>query len=142
MPPVQYRMIHWNTQIEDGELKELVLWARGTQASQVDEAPAVDGDPDRGKSLFEKRCTGCHALTQNRRGPRLQGVYGRTSGSVEGYAYSAALKKSRIVWDEQSLEKWLTDPDAYISGNEMDFLISNPQERRDIISYLKQSSAK
>jgi cytochrome c len=142
MPPAQYRMIHWKSQIEDGDLKELVLWARRPQALQEDETSAVEGDPDRGKALFEKRCTGCHALTQNRQGPRLQGVFGRTSGSVEGYAYSTALKKSRIVWDEQSLEKWLTDPDAYISGNEMDFLISNSQERRDIIGYLKQSSAK
>ena len=142
MPPVQYRMIHWNAQIEDGELKELVQWARGSQAVQSGGAPDVEGDRERGKALFEKRCTGCHALTQNRQGPKLQGVYGRASGSVEGFAYSAAIKNAQIIWDEQSLEKWLIDPDAYISGNEMDFLISNPQERRDIISYLKRVSGK
>lgn len=142
MPPMQYRMIHWNTQTVDDDLKELVQWARGLQATQVDEETAVDGDPEHGKALFFKRCSGCHALTQNREGPRLQGVYGRTSGSVEGFAYSAALKKARIVWDEKSLDKWLTDPDAFISGNEMDFLISNPLERRDLISFLKQSPDK
>jgi len=142
MPPVQYRMIHWNTRIEESDLKEFVQWARGPQALQTGEASAAEGDPKRGNALFERRCTGCHALTQNREGPRLQGVYGRTSGSVEGFAYSVALKKAKIVWDETSLEKWLTDPDAFISGNEMDFLISNPQERRDLISFLKHSSGK
>jgi cytochrome c len=93
-----------------------------------------------GGALFEKRCTGCHALTQNHEGPRLQGVYGRTSGTVADFAYSSALSKAHVVWDGQSLEKWLTDPDAFISGNDMDFLVSKPQERRDLISYLKRSS--
>jgi cytochrome c len=135
-------MIHWNTRIVDSDLKEFAQWARGPQAMQTGEASVVEGDPERGKALFEKRCTGCHALTQNREGPKLQGVYGRPSGSVEGFAYSAALKKAQIVWDETSLEKWLADPDAFISGNEMDFLISIPQERRDLVSFLKQSSGK
>ena len=142
MPPVQYRMIHWNTRTVDADLRIFVQWARGPQAIQAGEVTTVEGDPERGKALFEKRCAGCHALTQNHEGPRLQGVYGRTSGSVEDFAYSAALKKAQIVWDEKSLERWLTDPDAFISGNEMDFLISNPQERRDLISFLKQNSGK
>jgi cytochrome c len=93
-----------------------------------------------GGALFVKRCTGCHALTQNHEGPRLQGVYRRTSGTVADFAYSSALSKAHVVWDDQSLEKWLTDPDAFISGNDMDFLVSKPQERRDLISYLKRSS--
>jgi len=100
------------------------------------------GDPARGKALFEKRCTGCHTLTQNKEGPRLQGVYGRTSGTVAGFAYSAALKKAGVVWDEGSLEKWLADPDVLIPGNDMDFLVAKAQERRDLISYLRQSSGK
>ena len=103
---------------------------------------AKSGDPARGKTLFEKRCTGCHALTQNKEGPRLQGVYGRTSGAVAGFAYSSALKKAGVVWDEGSLEKWLADPDVLIPGNDMDFLVAKAQDRRDLISYLRQSSGK
>ncbi|MFY9855708.1 MAG: cytochrome c family protein [Terracidiphilus sp.] len=103
---------------------------------------AGEGDPERGRQLFERRCTGCHSLTKNRQGPHLQGVYGRASGSVADYAYSQTLKKSRITWDEKSLEQWLTDPDAFLPGNNMDFLVSKPQERHDLISYLKQSSSK
>jgi cytochrome c len=142
MPPVQYRMIHWNARIMDADVRVLGQWAHGSQAMQADAMVAVEGDPARGKALFEKHCTGCHALTQNHEGPQLQGVYGRASGSVAGFEYSAELKNARIVWDDKSLEKWLIDPDAFIPGNSMDFLVSKPQERQDLISYLKQSSGK
>ncbi|MGA8531580.1 MAG: heme-binding domain-containing protein [Acidobacteriaceae bacterium] len=140
MPPVQYRMIHWNTRIADADVKTFSVWVHGQQIMPATAVVAVEGDPVRGKALFEKRCTGCHALTQNHEGPRLQGVYGRTSGTVANFAYSPELKKAHVVWDDQSLEKWLTDPDALIPGNDMDFLVSKPQERRDLIAYLKQSS--
>jgi len=140
MPPAQYRLIHWNVRILDADLRVLGQWAHGPQAMRAGATVAAEGDPARGKALFEKRCTGCHALTQNHEGPQLQWVYGRTSGTATGFAYSPALKGARIVWDEKSLEKWLTDPDAYIAGNDMDFLVSKPQERQDLISYLKQTS--
>lgn len=117
-------------------------WARGSQAMDQGAMVAGEGDIARGKMLFEKRCAGCHALTQNHEGPQLQGVYGRTSGAVSNFAYSAALKRAHIIWDRNSLDKWLTDPDAFIPGNEMDFEVSKPQERQDLISYLKQSSGK
>jgi cytochrome c len=52
------------------------------------------------------------------------------------------LKGAQIVWDGKSLEKWLTDPDTFVPDNNMDFLVSKPQERKDVISYLKQVSGK
>jgi cytochrome c len=137
MPPVQYRMVHWNAHITDADLKALSGWARGSDGSQAGAVAVGEGDPAQGKVLFEKRCTGCHALTQNHQGPMLQGVYGRTSGTAPDYAYSAALKKAQVVWDEKSLDKWLTDPDAFIPGNDMDFLVARPQDRLDIISFLR-----
>lgn len=142
MPPVQYRMIHWNARIADADLRIFGQWEHRSQAMHAGAMVAGEGDPARGKTLFEKRCTGCHALTQNHEGPQLQGVYGRTSGTATGFAYSASLKKAQIVWDNHSLEKWLTDPDVFIPGNDMDFLVSKPQERQDLISYLKQNSGK
>jgi cytochrome c len=142
MPPMQYRMIHWNARIVDADGSAFAQWARGPQAMQTAAATTGGGDPAQGKLLFEKRCTGCHALTQNHEGPQLQGVYGRISGTAPGFAYSAALKKAHIVWDAASLDKWLTDPDVFISGNEMDFLVSKPQDRKDIISYLKPISGR
>jgi cytochrome c len=142
MPPLQYRIIHWNARIVDADLNTFAQWAHGPQSMQAGSGSAGEGDPVHGKVLFEKRCTGCHSLTKNSEGPNLQGVYGHTSGTVEGYAYSSALKKAHIVWDEDSLDKWLTDPDAFISGNNMDFLVSKPQDRQDLISYLRQTSGK
>ena len=144
MPLAQYRMIHWNSRVSSSELRTLSDWARGasTLGSNGAGESGGEGDPLRGKALFEKRCTGCHSLTENREGPRLQGVYGRITGTAMGFAYSPALKNSRMVWDDASLEKWLTDPDAFIPGNNMDFLVARPQERRDIISYLRQASGK
>jgi cytochrome c len=142
MPPVQYRVIHWKAHIDAADLTAFGRWARESNPMQTDSGIAADGDPARGRDLFEKRCTGCHALTQNREGPKLQGVFGRTSGMAAGFAYSAALKKSPVVWDENSLEKWLTDPDSFIPGNEMDFLVSKIQERKDLIAYLRQTSSK
>jgi cytochrome c len=143
MPPIQYRAIHWNARIADADVKLFAQWAHGPAVSQAEGGAAgSEGDPARGKTLFEKRCTGCHALTQNREGPQLQSVYGRTSGTAPGFVYSAALKNAQIAWDDKSLDKWLADPDAFIPGNDMDFLVSKPQERQDLISYLKQASGK
>jgi cytochrome c len=144
MPPVLYRMIHWDARVKDAEIRTLANWAHVSSGSSGSESNQQDGEgnPVRGKELFEKRCTGCHSLTQNHQGPRLQGVYGRVSGSVADYAYSQTLKNSHITWDEKSLEQWLTDPDAFVPGNNMDFLVPKHQERQDIISYLRQSSGK
>lgn len=144
MPPVQYRMIHWNACISGDDARKLASWAHATAEVEEGDAqlPGGEGDPVRGKALFEKRCVGCHTLAQNREGPALRGVYGRTSGTAPGFAYSQALQKAHIFWDERALDKWLTDPDAFIAGNDMDFLVSKPQERQDLISYLKQSSGK
>jgi cytochrome c len=61
---------------------------------------------------------------------------------VAGFTYSAALKKAAVIWDETSLDKWLTDPDAFVKGNDMDFLVAKVQERRDLIRYLRESSGK
>jgi cytochrome c len=142
MPPLQYRLIHWKASIKQADIAAFAAWAHASAGSDSASQLAGEGNPLRGKALFEKRCTGCHGLAQNHEGPALQGVYGRTSGTAAGFAYSAALKKAAIVWDEKSLDKWLADPDAFIAGNDMDFLVSKPQERQDLISYLRQKSGR
>jgi cytochrome c len=131
---VIHRFVRWS----------LLLWIAGNVvysfASAAEEAP--NGNAARGKLAFEKRCTGCHALDQNREGPRLHDVYGRKVASVAGFDYSTALKSAQLVWDEASLQKWLADPDSLIPGNDMTFHVSNAQERADIIRFLKESAGK
>jgi cytochrome c len=109
-------------------------------AHPISDQPIVQGDAIRGKAAFEKRCTGCHALDQDRVGPRLAGVYGRRSGTIPHFPYSMELKQAGIVWDERSLDAWLTDPDTLVRGNAMSFHVSKPEERRDLIAFLKASS--
>ena len=94
------------------------------------------------KSMYEKRCGGCHAMDRDKEGPRLGGVYGRSAASVASFEYSAGLRKSQIKWTDQTLDKWLTDPEKLVPDNDMPFHVQNADERREIISYLKQSSGK
>jgi cytochrome c len=144
MPLLQYRMIHWDARVTDADEQVLTQWAHGMSlvAASAGGQAAGEGNAVRGKEVFEKRCTGCHAMTQDREGPRLQGVYGRVSGAVVGFPYSDALKKAHVVWDDGSLEKWLADPDTFLPGNNMDFLVAKPQERKDLIAYFKQVGGK
>ena len=95
---------------------------------------------EHGKELFEKRCSGCHALDKEKEGPRLRGVYGRTSGTVTSFQYSNALKAAHITWDATSLDKWLTDPEKLVPDSDMAFQLVKAEERADIIAYLKQLS--
>jgi cytochrome c len=108
----------------------------------VGAATSTPGNADNGKVLFEKRCTGCHSLDKNKEGPRLRGVYGRKAASIADFSYSDPLKASNITWDEVALDKWLTNPDAVAPDNDMAFHVSNPQERADIIQFLRLSSGK
>ncbi len=99
-------------------------------------------DVDRGKQLFEKRCTGCHSLDQDKEGPRLRGVYGRNAGRVSSFKYSAALESSQVTWNDTNLDMWLTNPDSLIADNNMAFRVVKPEERAQIIHFLKAVSLK
>jgi cytochrome c len=94
------------------------------------------------KQLFERRCGACHSLDRDREGPRLGGVYGRMAGTVHSFQYSDALRKAKIKWGAESLDKWLTDPEQVVPNNDMAFHLENAGERREIIAYLEDNSRK
>jgi cytochrome c len=142
MPPLPYRMIHWNARITEADVRNFTQWTREAPSLEVGSVAPGEGNPIRGKEVFEKRCTGCHAMEQNREGPRLQGVYGRASGVVPGFGYSAAFKQAHIVWNDTSLEQWLADPDTLVPGNNMEFHVAKPEDRRDLIAFLRQGVAR
>ena len=89
-------------------------------------------------------CRACHnavAGGADMTGPNLHGVFGRHAGTKAGFAYSAPLKASGIVWDAASLDKWLTNPMADVPGTKMSFAgIADANDRRDTIAYLKVAS--
>jgi cytochrome c len=102
-------------------------------------AGAAESDAAAGRTVFEKRCTGCHALDHEKEGPRLAGVVGRKAGAVSTFVYSDAVRKSAVVWTEAALDKWLTDPETVIPDNDMSFRLNNAVERAAIIAFLKET---
>jgi len=98
---------------------------------------AAAGDATSGKALYQV-CMGCHSLDDDDVGPRHRGVVGRAAGSVQGYAYSSALKNSRIVWDRATLDRWLTNPQTLVPGTKMFFAMPNEKDRADVIAYLAE----
>jgi len=102
---------------------------------------ALKGDPQRGEEIYA-RCGACHAIENNRTGPRHCGLFGRRAGSVTGFAYSPAMKRSRIVWDARTLDWFLTNPLRAVPGTTMGYAgIDDAQERADLIEYLRTATA-
>lgn len=100
-------------------------------------AARAAGDAAHGEQLYQG-CQDCHSLDTNDIGPMHRGVFGRKAGSVADYSYSAALKNSGIVWDETTLDQWLTDPQKLVPGAKMFYHLDEARDRADVIQYLKE----
>jgi cytochrome c len=105
-------------------------------------AAQAAGDPERGKVVFDQ-CKLCHSLEpdMSRVGPTLHGLFGRKAGSVTGYDYSAGMKHKNIVWTEQTLRQYLSDPKGFVPGSKKAIQpIKDPKKLDDLIAYLKQAT--
>lgn len=103
-------------------------------------AALAAGDPAAGEALYS-RCAGCHAIEYNRTGPKHCGILGRRAGSVPGYEYSPAMKRSRLVWSGQTLNRFLADPLRTVPGTTMTYAgVPDAKERADLIAYLTGQS--
>lgn len=104
---------------------------------------AQNGDPSRGRQDFQA-CVPCHSLEPDRNmtGPSLANLWGRKAGSLPSFdRYSDALKASGIIWDDRSLDAWLTDPQRMVPDNEMPFEgIKDSRVRSDLLTFLKQAT--
>lgn len=96
-----------------------------------------------GERLFRTRCGTCHSVNggENRMGPHLSGLLGRSAGSIEGARYSKALGASGIVWDEERLQAFLANPRQVVPGTTMTVSIRDEAQRSAIIAYLRSLSA-
>ena len=96
---------------------------------------------DRGRQIYTARCGGCHSILENGAGPRHQGLFGCRAGTQPGFAYSEALRKSNIVWDEHTLDRWLAKPSSFVPGNKMIVQLSNDDaDRQNVIAYLRETT--
>nr|WP_173805713.1 c-type cytochrome [Leptothrix sp. C29] len=100
-------------------------------------AQAAAGDVERGRLLYQGRCSACHAPDYHGVGPLHRGVFGRGAGKAPGYDYSPALKAATLTWDDASLDRWLADPERLLPGQRMGVNVPDAAERADLIAYLK-----
>ncbi|RZN08026.1 cytochrome C [Bradyrhizobium genosp. SA-3] len=89
-------------------------------------------------------CAACHSLEPDRNmtGPSLANLWGRKAASLPSFdRYSDALKASGIIWDDRSLDAWLTDPARMVPHNEMPFEgIDDSRVRADLLAFLKEAT--
>ena len=98
---------------------------------------AAAPDAKRGEEIYS-RCLACHALAYDRTGPRHCGLFGRRAGSVPGFAYSDAMKRSGIVWSKKTLDRFIADPLKTVPGTAMGYAgVKDAKERADLIAYLE-----
>jgi cytochrome c len=98
---------------------------------------AVAADAGHGKVLFAP-CAACHADRPDALGPSLKGVFGRQSASLPDFRYSNPMKRANLVWNEDNLRAYITDPQAKVKGNRMPYSgMSDPKDVDDVVEYLK-----
>lgn len=106
---------------------------------------AFGQDAALGEKVFLK-CKACHVsdTDQNKIGPSLKGLIGRTAGTHAGFKYSAAMAdagKGGMAWDEATLASYLHDPKGVVKGTKMAFPgLKQDKDVADVIAYLKQFS--
>ena len=108
----------------------ILATASGAQAGSVED----------GTEVF-KKCRACHQVGEKARnmvGPKLNGLFGRKAGSVEGFNYSEANKSSGVIWDEKAFAGYIRNPRAAMPGNKMAFAgIEDERDIADLIAYIK-----
>lgn len=112
-------------------------------ATRAGDAGASGGS---GQALFNNNCRTCHSKKEgdNRLGPSLSNIVGAKAGARSGYAnYSQAMKTAGITWDEQTLDRFITNPESVVPNNNMKPFKGVPDAaaRKAIIEYLKAGAS-
>ncbi len=126
--------------ILDATAQELDL-----SVTDPDEIAAIcGGDMADGEPIFAASCAQCHQIgegAQNDVGPHLYGLFGRVAGSVEGFAYSDAMRAAGdegMIWERATLHAYLTDPQAHVPGTTMNFDgIADELTRMNLMTYMR-----
>jgi len=123
------------------------IWADAAVAVIVGfatQASAQSGDAAKGQRVFNQQCRACHTLEKGGAqaiGPNLHGVFGRKAGTAEGFAFSEAMVKSGIVWDDKTMAEYNRDPKGKVPGTKMVFNgVKQQGQLDDLVAYLKQAT--
>ncbi|MES2969071.1 MAG: c-type cytochrome [Pseudomonadota bacterium] len=107
------------------------------------------GDARRGAAVFERHCATCHQIgvgAVNRVGPHLDGLFGRKAGTAAGFAYSKSMARmgsDGLTWTLETLDAYLENPRALVSGTRMNFPgLPDTEARADLLAYLRDWSDK
>ena len=114
--------------------------AASTEALAQFTLPAAPASVDPA-TLFSRQCGTCHVADKaggQRQGPNLWGVVGRRAGTLPGFTYSPGFAASDIVWQEATLDAYLTNPQAIISTSVMAYRQADAGTRKTIIDWLKK----
>ncbi len=104
-------------------------------------ASDAKGNAANGRDLFlSNACAACHGVTKadtSMVGPSLFGVVGRKAGTSPSLlGASENLKKYGVTWSTETLDEFLTNPNAKVPGTPMSGMLTDPQQRADVIAYL------
>ena len=103
-------------------------------------AQCVKGNPESGKQVYAS-CMACHSFKRDRTGPRHCGLFGRKAGTVPEFKYSSVMREASIIWNTETLDRFLKSPLTMMPGTTMGFAgVKDNQKRRDLIAYLKSVS--
>lgn len=104
-------------------------------------ATPAPADVKNGEAVYGQ-CAACHSLNVDRTGPHHCGLLERRAGSVPGFAYSDALRRSKIVWTPRTLDQFLANPLKMVPGTTMGYAgVTDVKARRDLISYLQAANS-
>jgi cytochrome c len=104
-------------------------------------ADGVKGDAAHGKELFmANTCPTCHSVIKGddmKIGPNLVGVVGRKAGTTKSLmGPTENLTKYGVIWSAETLDEFLANPSAKVPGTPMMGILTDPQQRADVIAYL------
>ncbi len=119
-----------------GRLASVLVVTLGLAGSTLAQTGAP-GDAAAGEDDFQTQCAICHVSEGGGQGPSLVGVYGRKSGTANGFSYSDAMKGAGITWTEANLDPYLANPQKAVPGSAMPFAVADAKTRADVIAYLK-----
>ena len=109
----------------------------------------VIGDAVQGEAVFKRQCLACHQIGEgavNRVGPRLNGVFGRRAGLLEDFKYSkpmARMGADGLVWTLETLDAYIENPKALVSGTRMNYRgLDDPEARADLLAFMREWSDK